>query len=125
MQIVPATPYSPVFAAYFKSLIASREEAMRAVLAESAHVGEAAGAGVTDFKDLAGDGAAAAIDDARATHAMLELEQLAQVRRRLADHTYGICLDCGEAIDVARLEAMPASVCCAACQAAREQAAHR
>ncbi|MBC7597476.1 MAG: TraR/DksA C4-type zinc finger protein, partial [Polaromonas sp.] len=39
---------------------------------------------------------------------------------RLADHSYGQCADCGEAIDIGRLMALAATPCCTACQAIRE-----
>jgi DnaK suppressor protein len=40
---------------------------------------------------------------------------------RLANTTYGRCLDCGEAIDLRRLNALPTAAYCTACQALHEQ----
>lgn len=39
---------------------------------------------------------------------------------RLADGTYGSCLDCGAAVPVERLEVMPAARFCVACQQRNE-----
>lgn len=76
--------------------------------------------GVMDFKDLASEQSLAAVDGAEAEQAALELEQVLAARRRLRDHSYGYCLDCGEAIDLRRLVAMPASAYCIRCQALHE-----
>lgn len=63
----------------------------------------------------------AAIDEAQALHATHELQQVQAARRRVADGSYGLCLDCGEPIDPRRLAALPAAAYCAACQAVREK----
>lgn len=74
-----------------------------------------------DFKDLANEQSLAAVDESQAEQAALELEQVLAARRRLHDHTYGFCLDCGESIDLDRLSAMPASSYCTACQTGHER----
>ena len=43
----------------------------------------------------------------------LRLVELA--RQRLAEGTYGLCLRCGEPVEAARLQALPAAECCMAC----------
>ena len=83
---------------------------------------------VGDFKDAADAQSFAAVQDVQSAHAALELEQILAARRRLQDKSYGFCLDCGDAIDLMRLIAMPAAPRCAACQTAHEHAplaAHR
>jgi RNA polymerase-binding transcription factor DksA len=45
-----------------------------------------------------------------------ELSSVSKAIRRIADGTYGRCLRCGEDIEAARLQALPASAHCAACQ---------
>lgn len=45
-----------------------------------------------------------------------ELQQIAAVRERLAAGVFGICLDCGEPIGAARLQAQPTAVRCTDCQ---------
>jgi DnaK suppressor protein len=74
-----------------------------------------------DFKDMATEESLAVVDDAQATHAASELAQVLAARQRLIDQTYGQCLDCGKAMDLLRLEALPATPCCTACQSVLEQ----
>jgi RNA polymerase-binding protein DksA len=45
-----------------------------------------------------------------------ELQQIAAVRERLASGVFGICVDCGEPIGAARLQAQPTAVRCTDCQ---------
>lgn len=79
-------------------------------------------AGVVDFKDIAARDVRAAIDDVTLAHAARELEDIAAALRRVDAGTYGICRDCGVAIDERRLHALPATSLCTACQADHERA---
>jgi DnaK suppressor protein len=45
-----------------------------------------------------------------------ELEKIAAVRERLASGVFGQCIDCGEPIGAARLQAQPTAVRCTDCQ---------
>ncbi|HUH95478.1 MAG TPA: TraR/DksA family transcriptional regulator [Casimicrobiaceae bacterium] len=45
-----------------------------------------------------------------------ELERIAAVRERLANGVFGVCVDCGEPIGAARLQAQPTAVRCTDCQ---------
>jgi DnaK suppressor protein len=45
-----------------------------------------------------------------------ELEKIAAVRERLAGGVFGQCIDCGEPIGAARLQAQPTAVRCTDCQ---------
>jgi RNA polymerase-binding transcription factor DksA len=52
-----------------------------------------------------------------------ELAEIAAARGRLANDTLGLCIDCGEPIGAARLEAQPAAGRCADCQWRHEKLA--
>jgi RNA polymerase-binding protein DksA len=45
-----------------------------------------------------------------------ELVRIAAVRERLASGVFGICVDCGEPIGAARLQAQPTAMRCTDCQ---------
>lgn len=47
------------------------------------------------------------------------LDQAEEALARIEDGLYGICADCGEAIPVARLEALPHTKFCVTCSASR------
>jgi DnaK suppressor protein len=49
------------------------------------------------------------------------LTQVERALQRLEDGTYGLCLECGEAIPVKRLEALPWAERCVACEAQLER----
>lgn len=110
----------------FDQRLAIRERELCAVLQAHERLQSASAAdqnGVTDFKDLASEQSLAAVSGAEAEQAAVELEQVLVARRRLDDHSYGRCQDCGEAIDLRRLVAMPASAFCTSCQARHETTA--
>ncbi|MGQ0722852.1 MAG: TraR/DksA family transcriptional regulator [Candidatus Eiseniibacteriota bacterium] len=50
----------------------------------------------------------------------LEAQQIAAALERIADGTYGQCLECGEPIAAARLKAIPTATLCVICQSAAE-----
>jgi DnaK suppressor protein len=114
---------SPALALRIREQLADREQQLLAMLHRSMEPG-AAIAGVTrdvsDFKDAAVEESQAVVDDAQAAHAARELGQVHSAMRRLDDGTYGECLDCGEAIEIQRLAALPATTFCTSCQSARE-----
>lgn len=76
---------------------------------------------VGDFKDAAVHDALATVDGAQSRQAAFELERVRAALRRMADGSYGRCLDCGEAIDLRRLLAMPTAAYCIACQPLHDQ----
>jgi RNA polymerase-binding transcription factor DksA len=51
----------------------------------------------------------------------IQLEQVLQAKDRLEQGTYGLCEDCGQAIDGERLRALPATTLCISCKSRREQ----
>jgi DnaK suppressor protein len=63
----------------------------------------------------------AARDIAEARHLLAELADVEGALGRVVAGSYGECIDCGEAIAAARLDAYPAATRCVACQGAREK----
>lgn len=112
--------YTRTLAPRFAQLLAQREAELRAILRPTGEVAvQGPGAQereVLDFKDIAVEETQSVVDEAKADHALEELELVLAARRRLADQSYGECLDCGEPIDLRRLLAMPATPYCTACQ---------
>jgi DnaK suppressor protein len=77
---------------------------------------------VLDRKDQAD---ARALDDVSAAEVERDRAELVAVQvalQRLADGSYGRCVDCDEPIGAQRLQAQPAAVRCLSCQAAAERA---
>jgi RNA polymerase-binding transcription factor DksA len=101
-----------------------RERALRAKIAERRDALDVA----ARPPDPAGDVADKAFGRARAEveHDLIEmslkeLAGIAAARERVANGTYGECIDCGEPIAPARLEVNPTARRCAACQAQHEK----
>ena len=109
----------------FSQRLAQREAELRAILRSADDMprdaGEAEAHEVTDFKEMASEESLSVVDEAQAMQAAVELEQVLSAQQRLADQRYGQCLDCDQPIDLRRLEALPATPYCTACQAIREQ----
>lgn len=116
---VDTTPLAQQMAAALRQ----RQQELRAMLQQ------AAGANipgdnppeVLDFKDVAAEETRAVVDEAACVHAAEELAQVAAALRRVEDGSYGLCEDCGEAIDERRLRALPATPFCTACQTIHER----
>jgi DnaK suppressor protein len=51
-----------------------------------------------------------------------QLSEIAATHERIASGEVGVCIDCGESIEPARLEANPVASRCTDCQARSEQA---
>ena len=109
----------------FTQRLAQREAQLRAMLRSADDMprdaGEAEAHEVTDFKEMASEESLSVVDEAQANQAAVELEQVLSAQQRLEDKRYGRCLDCDKPIDLRRLEALPATPYCTACQAIREQ----
>jgi DnaK suppressor protein len=118
--------YHSGLAQEFDQLLAKRELELCALLRAREAQAEPSEprAEVNDFKDIAIEDSLAVVDEVQAENAAHELEQVLAARRRLLDHRYGECLDCGEPIDLRRLTAMPATPYCTGCQAVHEQHEH-
>jgi DnaK suppressor protein len=118
--------YDPSMSARFRELLIARARELGELLHHEADgAGEDPTREVGDYKDAAGQEAIAAVDAAHAAHAGRELEQIRAALKRIADDTYGQCLDCGEPIDLRRLLALPATPFCTACQSAHEHGGER
>ncbi len=66
-----------------------------------------------------------AFDQARDLTLQVNIENVLQLVQdalaRFDNGTYGLCLDCGQEIDDARLEAIPYAPLCLSCQSKRER----
>ncbi len=101
-----------------------RERSLRDKIAERRHALEDAARPA----DPAGDVADKAFERSRAEveHDLIEmslqeLAEIAALRERLANGTYGECVVCGEPIAPARLEVNPTALRCAECQSRHER----
>ena len=116
--------YDRSLAPKFTALLALREAELRSIL-QADHLAAtqadmAPSYEVADFKDAANDMAAAVVEEAKSEHAAQELQQVLAAQRRLEQDGFGNCLDCGQAIDLRRLLALPAASLCTQCQSDRE-----
>jgi len=55
----------------------------------------------------------------------VRLHDITLAQQRMADGSYGSCIDCGEDIPLARLTAQPIAIRCAGCQTEAERLQHR
>lgn len=96
---------------------------LRALLAAAARAvpQDARSPEVVDFKDLAAEDLRVRVDEVACAHAVGEIGQVLAALRRVADGSYGACEDCGEPIAERRLQALPATPFCTACQALHER----
>ena len=118
--------YDSKMAARFRAALAERATQLGAILGQETESAREAGLHeVGDFKDAAVQEAIAGIDEAQAAHAAVELGQVRAALRRIEDGSYGQCIDCGDPIDLRRLEALPTAAYCAPCQAVHERALAR
>jgi RNA polymerase-binding transcription factor len=96
-----------------KQKIAERRDALDV----AAHPPDPAG----DVADIAFGRARAEIEHDLIEMSLKELAEIAAVRERFANGTYGECIDCGEPIPEARLEVNATARRCAACQERHEK----
>jgi RNA polymerase-binding transcription factor len=61
------------------------------------------------------------VGEAEVTRDLGELRALESALKRVADGTYGLCVDCGGEIPLARLHAQPAAERCLSCQQRHEK----
>ena len=76
---------------------------------------------VQDFKDFAVEQSQATVAEVKSLHAAAEIAELVDALKRVGEGSYGSCEDCGDDIDPRRLEALPATRYCTACQAVHER----
>ena len=67
----------------------------------------------------------AEVVDALGNEARSEISKIARALDQIKNNTYGICIDCGETIPMARLEAQPFADRCIRCATAAETARRR
>ena len=65
------------------------------------------------------------IETGRVERQLQELAEIDAARERAANGSFGICADCGRAIEYARLRVYPPAERCAECQTLRENPAAR
>lgn len=116
----PLAVLQPEQSAHFRQRLARVEAELVEVLRSTSAAG-APHDGVTDFKALAQVEALAAVDEAQAAKAMARLHEVQAARRRMDTGQYGLCMECGEPIDLRRLEALPETPCCASCRQLQEE----
>lgn len=105
-------------AARTRTLAAQVREALRA--SDQQHYRDLAGA-VHDTADEALASALVDLDTAIIDRHVHELRDIDAARERMANHSYGMCIDCGDAVDYERLAAYPTAKRCLRCQAQRER----
>ena len=101
-----------------------RTELEQEIRAKLAAARELTGSEVIDQLIEGGDYASAdliaALDIAEVQRDIAELREVNAARKRSADGQYGVCIECGEDIPPARLEAYPTAMRCTVCQSAIE-----
>lgn len=71
---------------------------------------------VNDLKDQASNRERTTLLDAEVQRDRNELADVNAALARIADGTYGTCIDCAEPVDLQRLTAIPAAARCMECQ---------
>jgi RNA polymerase-binding transcription factor DksA len=89
----------------------------RDALDDASHPADPAG----DLADKAFDRSRAEVEHDLIEMSLQELAEIAALRERLANGTYGGCIKCGEPIPHARLRVNPTARRCAECQARHER----
>lgn len=118
--------YTTEMAARFREDLMRRAAELDRILRHDAdEVREDTAHEVGDFKDSAVEESLATIDNQQSAHAAAEMARVQSALRRLADGSYGECIDCGDPIDLRRLTALPATAYCASCQTVHEQGRER
>ena len=109
-----------------EGMLRERERALRAEIRETLLRSEneqhkdLAGM-VSDIGDESVANMLADLDIAAVDRDVGELREVESALARIREKTYGVCTDCGEPIDYARLKAQPAAARCVPCQERRER----
>lgn len=113
--------YEPNMAGDFERMLQRRDEELRRALL-TLREGDAPSQTheVSDFKDVALRHADTELDELQAQRIEAALARVADARRRLATGHFGACQECGQALDLRRLQAIPEAELCTACQAGHE-----
>ena len=116
-----STPVSDTFTAQLTQMRTDLLERIREQRGGTRSRADAA----ADARDMASDDRAKADEEfdlgvALEEREAAELQAIDSALRRVADGSYGLCLQCGTAIPAARLHAQPTAERCVACQAKTE-----
>ena len=87
---------------------------------DTQHYRDLAGA-VTDTADEALASALVDVDTEIIDRHIIELRDIEAAHERMKQHTYGICIDCGDDVDYERLAVYPTAKRCVRCQQQRER----
>ena len=101
-------------------LLAELGEVQRDTLAVARTAGSAEAEPPGSPRDQANSMASSMVRDAEAARDHAELVAVRAALARLADGSYGECMDCGQGVGLARLLAQPAAARCIACQSKAE-----
>ena len=105
--------------------LVTRRDALRAALQGDLTALRALSLASGDIADFALDTAQDEVTSQIAEVESLELQQIEEALTRIQSGAYGECNDCGKAIPLARLEALPYATLCIKCQTKAEQASSR
>lgn len=109
---------------YFKQQLLAREQELSADISRlEEEARNSRSAEVEDTGDQATSDENKAASFQAGTAASATLAQVRDALSRIDEGTYGICLDCGRAIEPARLQAVPWTPYCLADQEKHDQAA--
>ncbi|MES2400849.1 MAG: TraR/DksA family transcriptional regulator [Pseudomonadota bacterium] len=111
--------------AHFDALLEAREarlsESLRQPLEQIISASSDPTHEVWDFKDAASQESELAISESQAGRSAIELKEVQDARQRIRQGSFGLCCDCGEPVDLARLMAVPATRFCLNCQSRHEK----
>ena len=114
---------NPASMEIYEQALARREAELRTLVRAAAQPMPLVDEGeISDFKDLAAVDAQTEIDEARVSQASRELANVVAALTRMGVGTFGVCQDCGDAIEPARLLALPEATYCTLCQSVHERA---
>jgi RNA polymerase-binding transcription factor DksA len=121
---MPATDFTTRASARLERRRTELEQEIRAKLAAARELtGSESIDQLIEGGDYASADLIAALDIAEVQRDIAELREVNAARKRIAEGEYGLCIECGADIPVARLEAYPTAVRCTACQEAAERRA--
>ena len=107
--------YEEEMAPLFSHMLLQREQEQHQILR----------AATERFKSEACALAHSAADYAKFDLAVREIKALWSARRRIRDNMFGKCIECGDSIDLRRLNLYPTTTICRSCECKRERAAIR
>lgn len=107
-------------------VLLAQREAVLADIREHLHsAGEPGKLALLNHLEAVGDWVEADLlndtDIALLSHELVRLRDIDAALARIKAGTYGTCIDCGEAIPAARLNALPTALSCVKCQQAYEK----